>query len=367
MPKASCPLPARAAAQAVTDAVGSRAAGAVATSDGQQDRDRANVALDLFNRALDAEKYDEALACAQVVSRLAPEEAVGHLDRALALDSLGEARQAGEAYDRAVALAPEDPDVLVAAADFLARAGDDDSLETAVLYARRGRDAAPAPEAAQLASIESRALNDLGRPDESLQAAESAIALDSDEGDASVERAVALFELLRFDDAAKALSEERRKDPKNARVAFYLGLLEERRGHVGEADALLADATRLDPDTYPAPLMVGAKDFQKIVDDEVKGLSPEARKDLAGTKFSWTDIPDTTDLQAGDPVLSPEIVGVFRPGDSGQPDAILLYRKNLLRVAHTTQDLHTEVRDTLLHELGHLHGEDDEELRDRGL
>jgi predicted Zn-dependent protease with MMP-like domain len=70
------------------------------------------------------------------------------------------------------------------------------------------------------------------------------------------------------------------------------------------------------------------------------------------------------DLSAGDPVLSPTIVGVFRPGE---PDAILLYRKNLLRLAHTKEDLRREVRDTLLHELGHLNGEDDEELRDRGL
>jgi Flp pilus assembly protein TadD/predicted Zn-dependent protease with MMP-like domain len=347
--------------------VGSRASHAVADADVEEDRTRVTAALELFTKALDGERYDEALACAQVVSRVAPDDATGHLDRALALDSLGQTRGAHLAYQRAVALAPQDPDVLVAAADFLARSGDDDGLETAVLYARRGREAAPAAQGSQLAAIESRALNDLGRPAEALQASESALALDSDDIDATVERAVALFELLRFDEAAKALTNARKLDPKNGRVAWYLGLLSERQGRSAEADALIAEASRLDPDTYPAPLPVPPRDFQKIVDEEVKGLPANERRALASTRFSWADIPDTADLQAGDPVLSPEIVGVYRPGDVGQPDVILLYRRNLLRVAHTPQDLHTEVRDTLLHELGHLHGEDDEELRDRGL
>jgi predicted Zn-dependent protease with MMP-like domain len=45
----------------------------------------------------------------------------------------------------------------------------------------------------------------------------------------------------------------------------------------------------------------------------------------------------------------------------------VLYRKNLLRFAHDRAELDRQVRVTLLHELGHLHGEDDEQLRARGL
>ena len=58
------------------------------------------------------------------------------------------------------------------------------------------------------------------------------------------------------------------------------------------------------------------------------------------------------------------------PPESAAADTrptILLYRRNLARAAHSDDDLHREVRDTLMHEVGHLNGEDDEQLRDRGL
>jgi Flp pilus assembly protein TadD/predicted Zn-dependent protease with MMP-like domain len=302
------------------------------------------------------------------VSRLTPDDAQGPLDRALALDALGQAGPAHQAYERALALAPDDPGVLQAASDFLIRSGDDDALETAVIYTRRGREqSSSAPQQAKLAALESRALNELGRSDEALRAAESSLALDSDKDEAAIERGVALFELLRFKEAGKALNELHAHIPPNARIDFYLGLFDERDGHPTEADTLFSEAARLDPDTYPAPLSVTPREFQSVVDEEVKKLTPDMRKDLSSTRFSWEDIPTTADLEAGDPVLSPEIVGVYRPGPDGAPDSILLYRKNLLRVAHTAEELRTEVRDTLLHELGHLHGENDEELRDRGL
>jgi predicted Zn-dependent protease with MMP-like domain len=45
----------------------------------------------------------------------------------------------------------------------------------------------------------------------------------------------------------------------------------------------------------------------------------------------------------------------------------VLYRKNLGRAVTSDKELTDQVRTTLLHELGHLRGEDDEELRSRGL
>lgn len=368
VPAASCPL--TAPHDLAQPTAGDRPAhGVTDTScDDSEDTVRVGQAQSLFEKALDAKRYDEALACGQVVSRLTPDDAQGPLDRARALDALGQASAAHQAFERALSLAPDDPAVLEGASDFLIRSGDDDALETAVVYARRGRDqSSAAPQQAGLAALESRALNDLGRSDEALTAAESSLALDSDKDNAAIERAVALFELLRFKEAGRALGELHGRVPANARVDFYLGLSDERDGHDTEADALFAEAARLDPDAYPAPLGVSPREFQSVVDEEVKKLAPDLRKDLSSTKFSWEDIPTTADLEAGDPVLSPEIVGVYRPGPDGAPDSILLYRKNLLRVSHSQEELHSEVRDTLLHELGHLHGENDEELRDRGL
>ena len=46
---------------------------------------------------------------------------------------------------------------------------------------------------------------------------------------------------------------------------------------------------------------------------------------------------------------------------------IVLYRRNLLRTVHDTVELDQAISRTLLHEVGHLRGEDDGSLRDRGL
>jgi predicted Zn-dependent protease with MMP-like domain len=46
---------------------------------------------------------------------------------------------------------------------------------------------------------------------------------------------------------------------------------------------------------------------------------------------------------------------------------VVLYRRNLARAVRTSEELREQIRVTLLHEIGHLRGEDDEELAARGL
>jgi predicted Zn-dependent protease with MMP-like domain len=45
----------------------------------------------------------------------------------------------------------------------------------------------------------------------------------------------------------------------------------------------------------------------------------------------------------------------------------VLYRRNLLRTVKDGAELDQAITRTLLHEVGHLRGEDDGSLRDRGL
>ncbi len=327
-----------------------------------------DASLDAFDRAYDDGKYEVALACAQEAARDDPDDAAAHLDRAEALDALGHPAQARDAYARALALTPDDPDTLEAVADFLSRRATDDSLATAVLDARRGLEHARDPtQGAELAVLEASALNDLGRSDEALAAATTALTLNPKNADAKVERAAALVELDRFEEARGALDEARAAAPHSAKAAFYAGLLAERDGHGDQAKAAFLAAARLDPESYPLALDVSREQFQAIVEEEVHRLPQAKQEALATTDFSWSDLPALADLKAGDPVLSPTIVGVFRPGDPGQKDAILLYRMNLLRLCRSLPELHEQVRITLLHELGHHAGLDDAELRDRGL
>ncbi|HTA21115.1 MAG TPA: metallopeptidase family protein, partial [Polyangia bacterium] len=131
----------------------------------------------------------------------------------------------------------------------------------------------------------------------------------------------------------------------------------------------------------------------------------DIRRDLTGIPVEAADVPSQDDLTAEKPPLSPTILGLFRglpldwnareplPTQAGRPSkkgraepptddaaapprcdpavvperAIVLYRRNLLRTVQTDAELDQAITRTLLHEVGHLRGEDDGSLRDRGL
>ena len=137
------------------------------------------------------------------------------------------------------------------------------------------------------------------------------------------------------------------------------------------AAAHFARAHKLDPEAFKPTAQAPRSLFQKIVQEELEKLPPSIKAGLAKANFEVTDLPDVGDLVATDPPLSPGILGLFRPppetASSEARPTILLYRRNLSRAAHNDDELRREVRDTLMHEVGHLNGEDDEQLRDRGL
>lgn len=326
-------------------------------------------ALRAFEEVFDQGRFEEALGCAQLAARLNPDEPAAHLNRALALDALGGWHDAHLAYGRALALAPHEPEVMHAFADFLERDGSDDALETAVVLARTGRDLSRQPQAgAALALVEARAANALGRSLQALSAAETAWVLD-ERAEALLERGIALFELTRVEEADRVLAEAVAALPDDPRALHWRGLVLRHLGDEAQAEGWLRKAAALDPEGFPLPLEVSAADFASLVEREVRALPASARQRLeAEARLSKADLPAVDDLR--DPsgaVLSPTILGLFVPGPPGGRSDIVLYRKNLLRVVRSRDELRRQVRDTLLHELGHLAGESDAQLRDRGL
>jgi predicted Zn-dependent protease with MMP-like domain len=213
------------------------------------------------------------------------------------------------------------------------------------------------------------ALDDLGRPAEALASANRSLENDPKDREARREKGVALFELCHFDQAKTELSRLAAEEP-DAWAENYLGLIAERAQDDVAAAAHFALAQKLDPEAFKATAQASRSVFQKIVQEEMEKLPPDIKQGLARSDFAVQDLPEVSDLVATDPPLSPGILGLFRPPPESAPDArptILLYRRNLARAAHNDDELHREVRDTLMHEVGHLNGEDDEQLRDRGL
>jgi predicted Zn-dependent protease with MMP-like domain len=231
----------------------------------------------------------------------------------------------------------------------------------------------------RLRLLEGQALLDLGRAREALVQLEALLqkgAAAKIEDQARYERAMAHFELCELAEARRAFSEWLGRHPQDdaessAWAHHHLGLVFEMQGDSAAAERELATARRLAPQHFPELLPISAADFRLIVDTEAKRLPPESAADLVRVSLETADLPDLHDLTLEEPPLSPTILGLFRGLPLGQepsePRAIVIYRKNLLRATKSREELVSEVRTTLLHELGHLRGADDEDLRERGL
>jgi tetratricopeptide (TPR) repeat protein len=357
-------------------------------------------AADLFDKG----DYTGTLACAEEAARQAPRSVEAHHNRAIALMRLDRLDEARDALELALALSPEDPETLEAAADLqinqLPASADRSAI--GLEYARRGSRHVPRrdyEEVARLALLEGQALIDLGRASEALRRIDAALGAQPRFAAAIYERGVALFELCRFEDARHTFERVLAETPEHAHALYHLGLIEERMGDQAAAARHLAGATAADPKAFPAPPEISAPDFAGRVQRAVAALPSDFRRDLAGVKVEAADLPELDDLTAEKPPLSPTILGLFRglpldyndeaaaPSPSGrsrkghsapppstsplQCDSgdrtIVLYRRNLLRTVHDGAELDQAISRTLLHEVGHLRGEDDGSLRDRGL
>lgn len=331
--------------------------------------------LEQAGREFEKGRYEDALECAREATRTDSTSVAAHHFRGAALAELGHVEEARTAYARALALDPDDPEVLRSAADLhVRRLGSRDDLELALQYVKRAMPRAQRSHDKSLLKelflLQAMAFDDLGRPGDALVAANRSLEYDGKDREARREKGVALFELCRFDQARAELSTLAAEEP-DAWAEHYLGLIAERANDEVGAQAHFARAHQLDPDAFKATAQAPRSLFQQIVQDEVAKLPADIKAGLARSNFEVTDLPEVGDLTATDPPLSPGILGLFRPPPDGASasakPSILLYRRNLSRAAHNDEELHREVRDTLMHEVGHLNGEDDEQLRDRGL
>jgi Flp pilus assembly protein TadD/predicted Zn-dependent protease with MMP-like domain len=364
--------------------------------------------LDRAGEDLDRNDPDGALACAEEAARQAPRSVEAHHDRGVALIRLGRFEEARDALALALSIAPNDPETLELAADFYVNHLPPSAERAAIglEYARRGsRNAGHDHErAGHLALLEGQALIDLGRSVEALRPISIALRHLPDDSSARYERGVALFELCRFEEARKAFNRVLELEPDHAHAIFHLGLIQERQGDEAQAAARFAEASRRDPKSFPPVPDVSSVDFAARVRRVTVSLPPDVRHDLAGITVDTAELPSTDDLTAELPPLSPTILGLFRGLPLGRDDvpetatpatrggrgpraralggasasgnpasyatperAIVLYRRNILRSVQSVGELDKAIERTLLHEVGHLRGEDDGSLRDRGL
>src|SRR5205823_14622848 len=140
--------------------------------------------LEQASRDFEKGRFEDALECAREASRLESQSVAAHHFRGAALAELGHVEEARTAYARALALDPDDPEVLRSAADLhVRRLGGRDDLELALQYVHRALPRAQKGKDKQLLKelflLQSMALDDLGRPAEALAAANHSLEHDA--------------------------------------------------------------------------------------------------------------------------------------------------------------------------------------------
>ncbi len=343
--------------------------------------------LESAERAFDAGRFEEALRRAEEAIRAEARSVAAHHFRAAALAELGRLDEALDAYEAALALDRDDLDLLLGAADFHVNLLQEDEadrelVERGIELARRGaklarKKADDAGLVGEFRWLEAAGLNQLGLSREALRVLQDAEAALPDSVEVLLEKGFALYELCRFDDARAALLRAEAVDPDEPWTQHYLGLVAERSGDDEEARRRFARARKLDPDAFPRPIALSPEAFDQAVEDALASLPDAVRRYLSNVAITVEDQPSDDDLLASDPPLSPAILGIFRGAPFGQkasmdpwshfPSAIVLYQRNLERFARSRAELIEQIGITLIHEVGHFLGLDEEELWARGL
>ncbi len=332
--------------------------------------------------AFEQGELDRALARAEELVRRAPLQVDALHYRAAALHQLGREDEAALAYQQALSAAPDDPELMLGAADLLITRAEPsrEALEDGLRLCARARKLAARAGAGsddglafELLLLEAVGLNQLGDAEGALSRVGSALALQPQSADAKLERALALFELCRFDEALAALQELAAQTPDDAWVHHQMGLIHERRKQPKEARRCFARARELAPADFPAPVQLSEAEFDRAVEAAVRALPEHVKAYLENTVLAVQPLPTDEDLLAERPPLSPTILGIFHGTPVGQragnelPARIILYQRNLERFARTREELIEQIGITVMHEVGHLIGLEEEDLWERGL
>ena len=112
--------------------------------------------------------------------------------------------------------------------------------------------------------------------------------------------------------------------------------------------------------------------FTKVVEEALDSLPQEFRSRIQNVAVLVEDVPQNQ--------LSPEsgqqrrlLLGVFHGVPttkksifnlSSGPDHVVLYQKNIEAVCSTEAEVREQIRLTLIHELGHYFGLDEDQLKD---
>ncbi|MFQ5719953.1 MAG: metallopeptidase family protein [Acidobacteriota bacterium] len=242
----------------------------------------------------------------------------------------------------------------------------DDALD----YGRQAIDQEPAGPAGHY--LAGAALVEMRHFEEALPYLRTSLQIDPHYPDARFCLASIQFSTCHFPAARVELDRVLADEPNMADAHYWLGKCLERDGDLEAADAAFRRAAELDGDRFRLPARMPREEFDRVVEQAIARLPDFFRRYLDSLQTVVDDIPQLSLLLEFDPPLDPEVLGLFvgtplverslLDVNPAGPDRIHLFRRNLERFADSRESLKKEIRITLLHELGHAMGLDDEGL-----
>jgi predicted Zn-dependent protease with MMP-like domain len=113
-------------------------------------------------------------------------------------------------------------------------------------------------------------------------------------------------------------------------------------------------------------LELDAEAFEKIVVEELDLLPDEMVDGLENLVFVTEDRPEDGSLDLLGIYQGTALTDRDRYGFGELPDRIVLYRDPLLSICDDLEELRDEIHVTLVHEIAHFYGIDDDELHRLG-
>ena len=112
--------------------------------------------------------------------------------------------------------------------------------------------------------------------------------------------------------------------------------------------------------------------FEQLVGEALEDLPDEFSELLDNIVVVVEETPSAEDLASVDmaPSEGDELLGLYQGvplGERGSeystlPDRVVLYRRSIVRVCRSVEEVRAEITDTLVHELGHHFGLDDGQM-----
>ncbi len=165
--------------------------------------------------------------------------------------------------------------------------------------------------------------------------------------------------------------------PERAEVIWCRGLCYDLEGDRKRADACFREASALDPEGFPPPVPISDAEMEKILQLACARLPAELRKVIQEeVPVVIDDLPSLELVRNSKGEVLPDILGLYTGANlmersvlwpEGLPPQIFVYRRNLERLAVDRAELVEEIEITLLHELGHHLGYDEDDLDRMGL